>query len=140
MKPIKPICSVGITFLIIFFCLATLVHASPFKGPRDQDNSQKISQKQIDKKVNPLRFLVEVYRMYISPVDGKDCPMYPSCSEYSLRCFKKHGFFIGWIMTCDRLFRCGRDELHLSKEIMMNGELKCYDPLENNDFWWYNGR
>lgn len=140
MKPIKPIWSVGITFLILFFSLITVVYASPFKGPWGQDNSQKISRKQMDHKLNPLRFMVNVYRTYISPIDGKSCPMYPTCSEYSLQSFKKHGFFIGWMMTCDRLFRCGRDELHLSREIMVNGELKCYDPLENNDFWWYSER
>jgi hypothetical protein len=36
--------------------------------------------------------------------------------------------------------RCGRDELRLSPEIMVNDELRCYDPLENNDFWWRNKR
>ena len=129
---------IGLIFLILFFSLATVVHASDFKGPWDQDNSQKASQKQIEKKVNPLRLLVEVYRSYISPIDGKDCPMYPTCSEYSLQCFKKYGLFIGWMMTCDRLFRCGRDELRLSPQIIVNGKFKCYDPLEKNDFWWYH--
>ncbi len=122
MKPIKPIHSVAIIFFLIFFCLATLLYASPFKGP------------------NPLLSLVEVYRTYISPIDGKTCPMYPTCSKYSVQSFKKHGFFIGWVMTIVRLFRCGRDELRLSPWIRVNGEIRCYDPLENNDFWWYNGR
>jgi len=130
---------IGITSLIIFFSLATLVHASPLKGPWGQDRSAKISQKQADQGLNPLWFLVEVYRTYISPIDGKNCPMYPTCSKYSVLCFKKHGLFVGWTMACDRLFRCGRDELRLSPEIIVNGEPTCYDPLENNDFWWYNG-
>jgi len=125
-------------FLILFFSIATVAHASDFKGPWERDNSQETSRKQIDKKVNPLRSLVEAYSAYISPIDGKDCPMYPSCSEYSVQCFKKHGFFIGWMMTCDRLFRCGRDELRLSPQVIVNGKIKRYDPLENNDFWWYH--
>ena len=129
---------IGLIFLILFFSLATVVHASDFKGPWDKNNSRKISRKQIDKKVNPLRSLVEAYSAYISPIDGKDCPMYPSCSKYSVQCFKKHGFFIGWMMTCDRLFRCGRDELRLSPQIIVNGKFKWYDPLENNNFWWYH--
>jgi hypothetical protein len=41
-------------------------------------------------------------------------------------------------MTFDRLLRCGRDELRLSPAIVVNDELLCYDPLENNDFWWWN--
>ncbi len=131
---------IGITFLITFFCLATSLHAAPFKGPWGQDRPGEIPQKQMDHRLNPLLSLVEVYRTYISPIDGSECPMYPTCSKYSLVAFKKHGLFIGWMMTVDRLFRCGRDELRLSPQIIVNGELTCYDPLENNDFWWYNGR
>jgi len=138
MKPIKQIRSVSLIFLIFIFSFATVAHASDFKGPWDLDNSQKISRKQIDKRVNPLESLIEAYSKYISPIDGKDCPMYPSCSKYSVQCFKNHGFFIGWMITCDRLFRCGRDELRLSPQIIVNGKFKCYDPLENNDFWWYH--
>lgn len=63
--------------------------------------------------------------------------MYPSCSNYSIQSLKKHGFFIGWIMSCDRLMRCGGDEMRLSPKIFSNGKLKCYDPVENNDFWWF---
>jgi len=127
---------IAITLLIAFFCLATLVHASPLNGPWDEDSSRKISRKQIDHRFNPFRFLVQVYRTHISPIDGSNCPMYPTCSQYSLLSFERHGSFIGWMMTCDRLFRCGRDELQLSPWITVNGEIRCYDPLENNDFWW----
>jgi len=124
------------TFVALFFFFTSVVYAAPFKGPWDQESPLQNSQKQMDSAVNPLRFLVEVYRTNISPIDGKNCPMHPSCSEYSIRCFKKHGFFIGWMMTCDRLFRCGRDEVRLSPYIVVNGENRCYDPPENNDFWW----
>ncbi len=40
-------------------------------------------------------------------------------------------------MTHDRLMRCGRDELELSPTAIVNGKWKCVDPVENNDFWWY---
>jgi putative membrane protein insertion efficiency factor len=129
----------GITFLLTFFCFATLVYASPLKGPWDMDSSKKISRRQIDHRFNPFRVLVQVYRAYISPIDGRNCPMYPTCSRYSLLCFEKHGSLIGWMMTCDRLFRCGRDEVGLSPWIRVNGEIRCYDPVENNDFWWSDG-
>jgi putative membrane protein insertion efficiency factor len=124
------------TFVALFFFFASVVYAAPFKGPWGKDKPQRNSQQQVDSTLNPLGALVELYRTNISPIDGKDCPMYPSCSEYSIRCFKKHGLFIGWMMTCDRLFRCGRDEVRLSPHILVNGESRCYDPPENNDFWW----
>jgi len=136
----SPQIRIASVLLIAFFCLATAGYAAPFKGPWDQDSPRQNSQKQMDSTFNPLRLLVEFYRTNISPVDGKDCPMYPSCSEYSIRSFKKHGFFVGWAMTCDRLFRCGRDELRLSPQVIVNGERRWYDPPENNDFWWSHGQ
>lgn len=76
------------------------------------------------------------FSQYISPIDGDRCPMHPSCSQYSRRAFQKHGLILGWIMTCDRLMRCGRDELTASPRVVVDGTLKCHDPVESNDFWW----
>ena len=90
---------------------------------------------------NPLLSLVRFYQgplNHLSAVKSGDCPMYPSCSKFSVQCFEKHGLVIGWMMTCDRLMRCGRDELKLSPRIIVDGESKCYDPVQNNDFWRYH--
>lgn len=77
------------------------------------------------------------YQKYISSVDGDRCSMVPSCSSYFTHAVKKHGLFLGWIMTCDRLMRCGRDEFRVS-EIRLRGQRQyCLDSVENNDFWWY---
>ena len=66
--------------------------------------------------------------------------MYPSCSKYSLLCFEKHGFFVGWVMTCDRLLH-EADEMRQARVIYINGvEERFHDPLENNDFWWHSER
>lgn len=75
---------------------------------------------------------------HLNGVRRGHCPMYPSCSGYCNESLKKHGFLIGWMMTCDRLMRCSRDELTRSPKINMNGEIKCYDPVIQNDRWWYN--
>ena len=75
------------------------------------------------------------YRRHVSPIDGDRCPMYPSCSQYSQDAVHKHGLTMGWIMTCDRLLRCGRDEVSVAPRIMTNNGWRCYDPVENNDFW-----
>jgi putative component of membrane protein insertase Oxa1/YidC/SpoIIIJ protein YidD len=72
----------------------------------------------------------------ISGADGHRCPMHPSCSAYARNAFKKHGPVIGWIMTSDRLMRCGRDELNLAPAVRSNGSQHTHDPVENNDFWW----
>ncbi len=81
-------------------------------------------------------FPVELFAKYISRADGDRCPMYPSCSGYSKEAVKKHGPLIGWIMTCDRLMRCGRDEKNHSPSIAAGEKIKTFDPVSNNDFWW----
>jgi uncharacterized protein len=78
---------------------------------------------------------VDLFRRHISPIDGDRCPMYPSCSQYSLDAVHEHGLIMGWVMTCDRLLRCGRDELSTSPRIVADEGWRCYDPVENNDFW-----
>ena len=75
---------------------------------------------------------------HLNGVRRGQCPMYPSCSVYCNESLKKHGFWVGWMMACDRLMRCSRDELTRSPKINMNGEIKCYDPVIQNDRWWYN--
>ncbi|MCD4675347.1 MAG: membrane protein insertion efficiency factor YidD [Desulfobacula sp.] len=82
-------------------------------------------------------FIFRFYQEHISVVDGNRCSMYPSCSRYASRAFKKHGPILGWIMTCDRLVRCGRNEVNISMKVMVNNQELIYDPLDANDFWWF---
>ena len=89
------------------------------------------------KSMNPAVHAISFYQNYISPTDGNRCRMHPSCSEYSKQAFQKHGALKGWILTNDRLLRCGRDEMSVSSQIIKNGSIYCDDSLENNDFWWY---
>jgi hypothetical protein len=73
---------------------------------------------------------------HLSAVRAGNCPMYPSCSEYSKACFQRYGFLRGWMMTCDRLMRCGRDEIRWAPRVYVNGEWKYFDPVERNVRWW----
>lgn len=70
-------------------------------------------------------------------MDGDRCEMIPSCSAYTAEVVDKHGWFMGWIMGCDRLIRCGGDETRFV-EIMVRGDNNRYyhDSVEANDFWW----
>ena len=92
--------------------------------------------------VSPLyaedkNFILDFYQNHISVVDGNRCPMYPSCSSYASRAFEKHGPVLGWIMSCDRLVRCGRDEADVSEKAVVNSHQLIYDPVEANDYWWF---
>lgn len=86
---------------------------------------------------SPAQWLISIYKDHISPVNADRCPSFPSCSSYAEQAIKKHGFFIGWMMTVDRLIHEGKEETSVSPYIYSNGELLILDPVENNDFWWY---
>lgn len=72
---------------------------------------------------------------HLQAVRRGECPMYPSCSEYSRQAVARFGFAKGWVMSMDRLMRCGRDETRLAPKILVNGKVKYFDPIENNDLW-----
>ena len=92
-----------------------------------------------DDNLSPLSSIIRFYQgplNHLSTVHIGECPMEPSCSEYALQAIQKHGMLLSWFMTCDRLMRCGRDELALSPEVLVYGKWKCFDPLDQNDDWW----
>lgn len=110
------------TFIIIFLFIFII---TPYNQALAQDEDTAFAPR-----------IIGFYKKYISRAIGSRCPMYPSCSTYCVEAFKKHGYAIGWIMTCDRLLRCGRDEIKTSDIVYANGGKRCYDPVDNNDFWW----
>ena len=81
--------------------------------------------------------LFSIYRNHISPVDADRCPSVPTCSSYAIQAIQKHGFFMGWMMTVDRLIHEGEEEKSVSPVVYSKGKWKIFDPVENNDFWWY---
>ena len=80
---------------------------------------------------------VKIFSKYISRVDGDRCPMWPTCAAYSLQVIKKHGFFLGFMMTADRLIH-ESNEMDYAPLIRVGDKFRFYDPVSNNDFWWYN--
>jgi putative membrane protein insertion efficiency factor len=49
---------------------------------------------------------IVLYQKFISPMFGKTCRFYPSCSEYSILAIKKYGLFIGLLKTLLRIIKC----------------------------------
>lgn len=79
---------------------------------------------------------LKLFEMTISKADGDRCPMYPSCSHYSRQAFERYNPIMAWILTADRLLRCGRDETRLSKPVIVQGRIRTKDTLADNTFWW----
>ncbi len=54
----------------------------------------------------PFIALIKLYQWIISPVLGPKCRFTPTCSQYSIEAFRKHGIFKGFWLTVKRISRC----------------------------------
>jgi uncharacterized protein len=50
--------------------------------------------------------IVEIYRRFFSPMLGKNCRFYPSCSQYMIDAVNKKGAFSGVLKGLWRIARC----------------------------------
>lgn len=82
----------------------------------------------------PLLF--SLFKSFISTTDGKRCDHVPSCARYAKNAVEAHGPIGGLVLTCDRLIRCGGDDLTVLPKVQVGGELYAWDPVSENDFWW----
>ena len=49
---------------------------------------------------------IHIYRLFISPLNGKNCRFEPTCSEYALAALKTHGVFYGSYLSIKRILKC----------------------------------
>ena len=49
---------------------------------------------------------IHIYRLFISPLTGKNCRFEPTCSEYALTALKIHGIFYGSYLSIKRILKC----------------------------------
>lgn len=54
----------------------------------------------------PFIFLIKIYQWLISPLLGAKCRYTPTCSQYGLEAFRKHGVFKGGYLTIKRILSC----------------------------------
>ena len=132
---------------VLLFCiLLALAVIPPYgicgerNGVSPDKNLMQNSDRKDGSEPNIGAWLASIFRDHISAVDGDRCPSFPSCASYSVQAFRKHGFFVGWVMTVDRLIHEGKEETAVSPLVYHRGKLRIYDPVENNDFWWYGHR
>jgi putative component of membrane protein insertase Oxa1/YidC/SpoIIIJ protein YidD len=110
------------------------------RGPRKAAGQRTEAVEQAAARAGILERIAEApvlfYQRSLGPAWGRRCTYYPSCSNYALLAIRKHGAVLGSIMAFDRL-QHEADEVRYSPLIVTGGEIKGYDPLENNDYWWY---
>lgn len=124
------ICTIPWKIPVIRLCLCIVILSGIPKALWAQDPG-----KDHRTNTNPV---IKFYQDHISGIDGNRCPMYPNCSQYCAQAVRKHGFGLGWIMACDRLLRCSRDEARLSVHVRVNERELTFDPVSANDFWWFS--
>ena len=54
----------------------------------------------------PLRGLIRIYQLFISPMLGPSCRYLPSCSDYAAEAIERHGAIRGVRLALARLWRC----------------------------------
>lgn len=126
-------------FILTLFFICSGCAQSHWRYPGspgfDRGVRQKAEQKEEDYNIGV--WVVSAFQKYISSVDSDRCPSLPSCSSYSISAFKEHGLLVGWLMTADRLIH-EADEASVSPSVYYGGRFLVLDPVENNDFWWYD--
>jgi putative membrane protein insertion efficiency factor len=55
---------------------------------------------------NIVLFLIRCYQVLLSPLLGRHCRFYPTCSSYTYEAIKKHGLFKGIFLGGKRLLKC----------------------------------
>jgi len=50
--------------------------------------------------------LIRLYQLFLSPLLGRHCRFYPTCSAYTYEAIKKYGFFKGIFLGSKRLLKC----------------------------------
>jgi len=54
-----------------------------------------------------LLFLIDGYRLLLSPFFGRQCRFYPTCSSYAREAIEAHGSVRGSWLAVKRILRCG---------------------------------
>ena len=56
--------------------------------------------------IAPAVLLIKFYQLFISPLTPPSCRYTPTCSQYGLEAFRKHGPVKGLYLTTRRILRC----------------------------------
>jgi putative membrane protein insertion efficiency factor len=51
-------------------------------------------------------FLIDAYRLTLSPFFGQQCRFYPTCSQYTREAIERHGAWHGSWLGVKRIARC----------------------------------
>ncbi len=121
-------------FKIALFFLPVVLLAVPGYNPpwgKDADLNYKRGSHSQQQVLSPMgqamENLIWFHQNIISPVDGPRSHFKPSSSNYMMQAIRKHGFFKGYIMGCDRLLRENEDAW-VYRTAVIDGKIWKTDP------------
>lgn len=53
-----------------------------------------------------LLLCIRGYQKYLSPLLGKNCRFYPTCSQYTYEAIERYGIFKGLFLGIKRISKC----------------------------------
>lgn len=119
---------------ILLFLFPILLLAVPGYHPpwgKDADLCYRKSDQTNTQSLSPLgeamEKLIWFHQNIISPVDGPRSHFKPSSSTYMMQAIRKHGFFKGYVMGCDRLLRENEDAW-VYRTAVIDGKIWKTDP------------
>ena len=56
--------------------------------------------------IYPLIFIIKIYQFTFSPLIGKNCRYFPTCSDYAIESLKLHGLLRGSFFAIRRILKC----------------------------------
>ena len=83
----------------------------------------------------PFMAAIRGYQLALSNQDAAACPMFPSCSRFSMEAFARFGPVQGLLMTTDRFLRENGDAHVHYPSIPVNGRVLFFDPPTERNLW-----
>ncbi|WFD10286.1 membrane protein insertion efficiency factor YidD [Tepidibacter hydrothermalis] len=53
-----------------------------------------------------FKLIIRFYQKFLSPIKGKTCRFYPTCSQYAIDALEKYGFLKGSYLSIKRILKC----------------------------------
>lgn len=122
-----------LTVLFLYILSASPLYSNGMRAPTANALNQSPSPN-LSFPPHPALTFISFFSQYISPIDGPRSPSYPTGSAYGKIAFYRYGFFLGSILTADRLIH--ESDLPLGPVIRIHNKIRFYDPVEANTFWW----
>ena len=124
-------------YLSVFLFISFEINANEMKSPfSHKTNKHSVGTGDIGATKNLGVNLILFYSKILSPIEGPRSPSYPTSTAYGIEAIQHYGFFMGTILTADRLLH--ESDIHNGSFIIKYNRKRYNDPLESNVFWWDN--